>query len=83
MDILPKPEPILKEAEYERNINIGKKIVNKASSYGPRDKTGLHGFANKKGADQPRHPRRLISSFVIHLLESIISKLAFRQISIF
>ena len=36
-----------------------------------------------KGADQPAHLRRLISAFVIHLLESIISKLASSKISIF
>ena len=40
-------------------------------------------FANNKGADQPAHLRRLISAFIISLLESIISKLAMREISIF
>ena len=38
------------------------------------------GFGNNKGADQPAHPRRLISAFVIHLLESIIFKLASSEI---
>ena len=33
-------------------------------------------LANNKGADQPAHPRRLISAFIIHFLESIISRLA-------
>ena len=52
--------------------------------YGPRrDKTSLRGFANNKGADQPAHPRRLISAFIIRLLESIISKLDSREFSIF
>ena len=41
------------------------------------------GVWNNKGADQPAHPRRLISAFVIHLLESIISQLASSEISIF
>ena len=41
------------------------------------------GFAKNKGADQPAHPRSLISAFVIRLLESIISKLATRELSIF
>ena len=46
-------------------------------SYGPRrEKTRLRGFANNKGADQPAHPRSLISVFVIHLLEIVISRLA-------
>ena len=40
-------------------------------------------FVNNKGADQPAHPRSLISAFVIHLLESIISRLARSEISIF
>ena len=41
------------------------------------------GVANNKGADQPVHPHRLISTFVICLLESFISKLASSEISIF
>ena len=52
--------------------------------YGPRrEKTCLLRFANNKGADQPAHPRNLISAFVIRLLESIISRLATGEISIF
>ena len=48
--------------------------------YGPRrEKTCLRGFANNKGADQPAHPR-LISTFVIHLLESITLRLATSEI---
>ena len=38
---------------------------------------------NNKGADQPAHPRSLISAFVIRLLKSIISRLDTREISIF
>ena len=42
-------------------------------SYGPRrEKTCLRGFANNKSADQPAHPRSLISAFVIRFVESII-----------
>ena len=41
------------------------------------------GFANNKGADQPVFPNRLISAFAICLLESIISKLATGEISLF
>ena len=37
-------------------------------------------FANNKGTDQSAHPRSLISAFVIHFLESIISKLASSEI---
>ena len=38
---------------------------------------------NNNGADQPEHPHRLISAFVICFLKSIISKLATGEISIF
>ena len=41
------------------------------------------GTASNKGADQTAHPCCLISAFVIHLLESIISRLAMSEISIF
>ena len=51
---------------------------------GPRrEKTCLRGSAINKGADQPAHPRRLISAFVIRFFESIISKLTTGEISIF
>ena len=54
------------------------------TQYGPRrEKTCLWGFANNKGSYQPAHPRRLISAFVIRLLDSFISKLASSEISIF
>ena len=53
-------------------------------SYGPRrEKTCLRGFANNTGADQPAHPRSLISAFVIRFVESIICKLGTGEISIF
>ena len=51
--------------------------------YGPRRKTCLRGFANNTGADQPAHLHRLISAFVILFLESFISKLATKEISVF
>ena len=43
-------------------------------------KTRLWGFVNNKGADQLACPHRLISAFTLHILESIISKLATREI---
>ena len=45
-----------------------------------REKTFLLGFANNKGADQPAHRHSLISTFVIRLLESIISRFATSKI---
>ena len=44
---------------------------------------GSGGVAKNKGTDQPTHSCSLISKFVIHLLESIISRLATSEISIF
>ena len=38
--------------------------------------TCLRRLANNTGADQPAHPRSLISAFIIRVLESTISKLA-------
>ena len=37
------------------------------------EKMCLMSYANNKGADQPAHPRSLISAFVVHCLDSIIS----------
>ena len=34
------------------------------------------GLVNNKGADKPVHPHSLISAFIIHSLESIISRLS-------
>ena len=45
-----------------------------------REKTCLPWFANSKGADQPGHPRSLISAFVFSVFESIISKHATNEI---
>ena len=50
---------------------------------GPRPENLFSGFATNKGTDQPAHPRSLISAFVIRLLESIISRPATSEISIF
>ena len=40
------------------------------------------GCANNKGADQPAHPRSLISALLVRCLESIVSRLAKSEISI-
>ena len=41
----------------------------------------LMSYANNKGADQPAHPRSLISTFIVHCLDSIISLDAIAEIS--
>ena len=38
-------------------------------------------YANNTGADQPTHPRCLISIFVVHCLDSTIPLLAIAEIS--
>ena len=47
------------------------------------EKTCLRAFANNIDADQPAHPRSLISAFVIRCLESIIYRLAKGEILTF
>ena len=47
------------------------------------EKTCLRGFVNNTGADQPAHPRSLISTFAIRFLESIICKLNTGEITSF
>ena len=38
-------------------------------------------YANNKGADQPAHPRSLISAFVFRCLESVMSLVSVTKIS--
>ena len=45
------------------------------------EKMCLMSYANNKGADQPAHPRSLISAFVVHCLDSIISLESIAEIS--
>ena len=48
-----------------------------------RAKTCLMPYANNKGADQPAHPRNLISTFVVRCLDSMICILAISKVSRF
>ena len=45
------------------------------------EKMCLMSYANNKDADQPAHPRSLISAFVVHCLDSIISLDSIAEIS--
>ena len=38
-------------------------------------------YANNKGADQPAHPRSLISTFVVRCLDSIMPLVSISEIS--
>ena len=46
-------------------------------------KTCLMPYANNKGADQPVHPRSLISTFVVRYLDRMICILAISKVSKF
>ena len=41
----------------------------------------LMSFANNKGADQPAHPRSLISAFVVRCRDSVMSLVSISEIS--
>ena len=45
------------------------------------EKMCLMSYVNNKGADQPAHPRSLISTFVVRCLDSIISLDSIAEIS--
>ena len=45
------------------------------------EKMCLMSYANNKGADQPAHPRSLISTFVVRCLDSIMSLDSLAEIS--
>ena len=44
-------------------------------------KTCLMSYANNKGADQPAHPRSLISAFIVRCLDSVMSLVSVTKIS--
>ena len=77
-------ETVNSEKPQNQRFNFRAQKKQKHFIYWPhRNKTCLGGFANNKGADQPAHPRSLISAFVIPILESTICKIAAGEISIF
>ena len=45
------------------------------------EKTCIMSYANNKGADQPAHPRSLISAFVVRCLDSVMSLVSVTKIS--
>ena len=58
------------------------KAMQKLKTYEPgHKKMCLMPYANNKGADQPAHPRSLISAFVVRCLDSIISLDSIAEIS--
>ena len=45
------------------------------------EKMCLMSYANNKGADQSAHPHSLISAFVVHCLDSVVSPVSATKIS--
>ena len=45
------------------------------------EKMCIMSYANNEGADQPAHPRSLISAFVVRCINSIISTVSIAEIS--
>ena len=61
-----------------------KKTLNYRFAFGPgHAKMCLMPYANNKGADQPAHPRSLISTIVVRSLDSMICILAISKVSRF
>ena len=76
--------PLHQSLPHSNYIILSHRSGEMVLSFGPwRKKTCLRGFANNTGADQPAHTRSLISTFVIRVSESTISKLATSEISVF
>ena len=60
-----------------------KLFSNKCKNGPSHVKMCLMPYANNKGADQPVHPWRLISTFVVRCLDSMICILALSKVSRF
>ena len=80
---LEEVEEMIREVDvdFDGRMNYEGKYINQVPCIpcldciiiGPRrKKNDLRGFANDTGADQPAHPRSLISAFVIRLMQSFI-----------
>ena len=82
-NIWPEPSLILKFV-YMQAVKASARLQFSAVYIWPLTQENLSlGFANNKSAGQPAHPRSLISTFIIHLLLLIISRLGMSEISIF
>ena len=66
---------------FSANVLYMLKIIQCALYEPHREKNLFIPYANNKGTDQLAHPRSLISTFVIHCLDSIISLVSTSEIS--
>ena len=67
------PEPNIILGEYLGNLLLVKWAKSWENRFMP--------YANNEGADQPAHPRSLISTFVVHCLDNIIPLFAIAEMS--
>ena len=68
----------------QRNVYVIKLTITKdvfILNESGHEKICLMSYVNNKGADQPAHPRSLISTFVVRCLDSIISLDSIAKIS--
>ena len=76
-DLLRESEPAVVMISCYFDHKMSKRRTNE-----PRHEKNLFlPYANNKGADQPAHPRSLISTFVVRCLDSILSLVSISEIS--
>ena len=69
------------DSDQTVDANADKCIRCMQISFGPGHvKTCLMSYANSKGADQPAHPRSLISTFIVRCLDSTMCILAIAKV---
>ena len=68
---------------HSYNLNETKNINIQFLSGPDHAKMCLMAYANNKGADQPAHPRSLISTFIVRCLDSMTCILAISKVSRF
>ena len=75
---------VVHNAVRSQKLWLKQHLVLLRSIYEPcHEKMCLMSYANNKGADQPAHPRSLISAFVVRCLDSIIALDSIAEISRF
>ena len=72
--------PLKKKTETKHSANR-QENWQQGLAYEPgHEKTCIMSYANNKGADQPAHPRSLISAFVVRCLDSVMSLVSVTKI---
>ena len=76
----PKTKAMIHNPDSNEDPSFSMNGTDKENELG-LEKMCLMSYANNKGADQPAHPRSLISAFVVCCLDSIISLDSIAEIS--